>query len=100
MWQNDIINGINYLYCDKDSTNDTYFWIYINWELSIFMTENKQNMKMDFTHSYENENHETFVNTIDHFLVLERSVNIINDAGVLHSVVLITCQIMSLSFPS
>ena len=56
-----------------------------------FMAENKlvstwRKFEIDFTHCYENENHETFVHTIDHFLVLERSENVVIDAGVLHNV--------------
>ena len=39
---------------------------------------------IDFTHCYENEEKETFINTLDHFVVLERCKPICVEAGVCH----------------
>ena len=41
---------------------------------------------MDFTHTFQNENQECFINTLDHILTLERSNSDVVDAGVLHLV--------------
>ena len=40
--------------------------------------------EVDFTHCYENQNHETFTNVIDHILVLKRSKSDCSQDGVLH----------------
>ena len=39
---------------------------------------------VDFTHCFVNENHETFVSTIDHISVLNRSKQYCKEAGVIH----------------
>ena len=41
---------------------------------------------VDFTHTFQNENQECFINTLDHILTLERSNSDVVDAGVLHLV--------------
>ena len=60
-------------------------------KIEQFMAENKlistwRKFNVDFTHCYENGNHDTFVHTIDHFLVLEHSEKVVVDAGVIHNV--------------
>ena len=60
-------------------------------KIKEFMMENKlfslwRNHEVDFTHSFTNENHETFVHILDHFLILERSEKFVLEAGIIHNV--------------